>query len=79
LSPFLFVIVIEASSKMLSRIVDRGFLSSFFLWGLSALVWSTYHTCCLQTTVWFSMGPILNIFAICVLYSYALSYLRVER
>jgi len=72
LSPFLFVIVIEASSKMLSRIVDRGFLSSFFLW-------STYHTCCLQTTVWFSMGPILNIFAICVLYSYALSYLRVER
>jgi hypothetical protein len=29
LSPFLFVIVVETLSKMITAIVDRGFLSSF--------------------------------------------------
>lgn len=33
LSPFLFIVVIEALSKMLSGIVDGGFLSSFFFVG----------------------------------------------
>jgi hypothetical protein len=47
LSPFLFLIVMEALSKMISTLVDEG-LSSGFLGGQGVVVLSTFLTFCLQ-------------------------------
>lgn len=67
LSPFLFVIVVEALSRIPSATTHGGFLSGF-LWGLGTLVWLTFHTCCLHMTLWFFVGPDLTTFAISMLY-----------
>lgn len=50
LSPFLFVIVMEALSKMIYITVDEGFLSSFFVESRNSGV-VTFHTCYLQMTL----------------------------
>jgi hypothetical protein len=72
LSPFLFVIVMEALSKILSATVDEVF-SQTFLWDLGTLVWLTYlsHMLFANDTLIFC-GPILITFATCVLYFYVL-------
>ena len=49
LSPFLFLIVLEALSKMISTLVDEG-LSSGFLGGQGVVVLSTFLIFCLQMT-----------------------------
>jgi hypothetical protein len=71
LSPFLFVIVMEALSKMLSATVN-GALFQAFLWGLGTLMWLTYLTFCLQMTLLFFVGPILTTYATYVAYFYVL-------
>jgi hypothetical protein len=65
----MFVIFMEALSRMFSPIVNEGFLSCFFV-GFSHSSGLTIHTYCLQMILWFFMGPILTTFIIYVLYFY---------
>jgi hypothetical protein len=70
LSPFLFVIVVKALSRMLFAIVNRGLLSGFFCSRHSGVVGISHLL--LQMTPRFFVGLSLIIFTFCVLYFYAL-------
>jgi hypothetical protein len=71
LSPFLFVIVMEALSRMLSAIVNGGLLLGFSVGSRHSCVVDISHLLFADDTLFF-VGPSLIIFAFCVFYFYAL-------
>lgn len=49
LSPFLFMIIMEAFYRMLAATVEGGFVLDFW-WGAVIVLYSTFLICCLQIT-----------------------------
>jgi hypothetical protein len=70
-SCFLFVIVMEAFSKMLNATVDRGLLPGFFEGSRHSDGVGISHLLFTDDNLVF-VGSILIMFAICVLHSYVL-------
>jgi hypothetical protein len=71
LSPFLFVIVMEALSRMLSATVNGGLLSGFYVGSRHSGMIDISHMLFADDTLFF-MELSLIIFTFCVLYFYAL-------
>jgi hypothetical protein len=55
LSPFLFVIVMEAFSRMVKASIDHGIFLAF-PWGLGGESKSIFRICCLRMIHWFFVG-----------------------
>jgi hypothetical protein len=66
----LFVIVVEALSRMLSTPVGWGFLTGFSVGSRHSGVGNI--SLLLRMTLWFAVGPSLTTFTIHMLYFYAL-------
>jgi hypothetical protein len=81
LSPFLFVIVMEILSRMLSASVN-GVYSHAFLWGLGIQLWLTFHIFCLLMIRYFFFlwAKLDHLHYLCALFLCfeAVSYLKIN-